>query len=322
MTCAICGALLYPAGQGGAKCMRALGRGSTTCWNHVQVNCALVRERLVDLLLQRLTDYPGAMDTLISTAYEQVEMIRSRSGHATMEVDLEIESLQAQADRLAAAIAQGGDLPALVRKSKEVDAALKRAQVRRRKADRHTPASLPASKQQLEVDPRSGLLALAATSFEFGQLMRKIIPTFQIQPVQALDCGQVHPRGLLMLDLGRLAPPTAGSLSAPPSAESIVIDLFEPPEHIRHLSRVVDLQHARRQRGEKVTLDILANHLHIGRMTVKRALGYQRLMLAAGVNEPYRILADEPLLASRWKQGHCEDPSPVATNTAGAPAVA
>jgi hypothetical protein len=300
MTCAICGSPLYPCGLGAAKCMRPLGRGDGTCWNHVQVNCAVAREKLVDMLLQRVARREGAMDVLIKTAYAQVELVRSRSGHATAEIDHEIENLQRQADRLAAAIAEGGELPSLLRRAKEVEAALKRAQSRRRVADRHVPTALPSSRQELALDPRPGLLEMAATSFEFGQLMRTIFPRFEIVPVQGLDCGQVRARAQLTLDLGKLWPRDEDP-STRPTPEEVVLDLFDPPEHIKHLQQVVATKHEREQRKQKVSLDILAHELKIGRMTVKRALGYAKLMCGAGETNPYRALVEAPASASRWK---------------------
>ena len=76
----------------------------------------------------------------------------------------------------------------------------------------------------------------------------------------------------------------------------------EPPEHIKHMQEVVSLKKIKEQHGQKSTLDILADELDIGRMTVKRALSYRRLMQAEGVTEPYRLLREPPAAASRWKR--------------------
>ncbi len=144
------------------------------------------------------------------------------------------------------------------------------------------------------------LLTLAATSYEFAELMRKIFPRFVIQPVQQLDTGFVRPRAYLTLNLAALMGSTADDQRRPP-AEEIVLDLFEPPVHIMHLESVVALQHAKKKRGEKASLTVLANELKIGRMTVKRALKYKRLIDVEGLTEPYRILREPPATASRWK---------------------
>jgi hypothetical protein len=118
--------------------------------------------------------------------------------------------------------------------------------------------------------------------------------------VQALDCGQVHARGLLTLDLSALV--TGSDIEKAPAPEVRYFDLFESPVHIKHLNAVVQLRAEKLHRNQKASLDILARALGINRMTVKRALGYQRLMEAQGLTEPYRVLMEAPKNAARWKR--------------------
>jgi hypothetical protein len=81
------------------------------------------------------------------------------------------------------------------------------------------------------------------------------------------------------------------------AAASTVLDLFEPPVHIRWLDVCVMLK----QENSTLSLKQIAARLGIGHMTVKRALGYARLMKTVEVTDPYRELQERPATASRWR---------------------
>jgi hypothetical protein len=129
--------------------------------------------------------------------------------------------------------------------------------------------------------------------------MRRVFASVVIQPVQALDSGLVRPRALLTLDLGALLPPKAQTPRPP--RETRQVDLFDPPVHIKHMSAIVALKREKIEARQKASLSVLAAALKVNRMTVKRALAYDKLMSAAGLTEPYRVLHKAPAAASRWK---------------------
>jgi hypothetical protein len=86
----------------------------------------------------------------------------------------------------------------------------------------------------------------------------------------------------------------------------VTLDLFTPPEHVRHLERCV----AARRAQPKATLQELADGLNIGKMTVYRALAYARRMTEAGLTDPYREVRERPAQVSRWKK---RDTQPIVT---------
>jgi hypothetical protein len=183
---------------------------------------------------------------------------------------------------------------------KTVEAARKVAIKNREKVRMESTAPNQAdSRDALTIDPRGALIELANTSYEFADLLRKILPRFVLQPIQALDSGQVHPRALLTLDLSCLLPTKDGVPMCQP--EDFEIDVFEAPVHIKHLAAVIEAKKATVLRGEKHTLALLAGDVGIHRMTVKRALAYHRLMEAEGLDEPFRVLSVPPPNAPRWK---------------------
>jgi len=196
---------------------------------------------------------------------------------------------------LAKAIARGGKLEGLVKESAAVDAELQAARLEKANVEsqEHETGDFQSCDDVAARLPEAMAL-LAKTSFEFADLLRRAIPSFVIHPVQDLDCPQVRPRAKLRLQLEPWTAP--GEL---PQEHSITLDLFEPPQHLKHLAACVAIKQAQ----PKASLNVIAAQLGINRMTVKRALAYHRLMQEAGVTDPFRELQDKPPKASRWKDG-------------------
>jgi hypothetical protein len=297
-TCVACQGFYYPCGADEVKCKNALKHAPGACWNHVTFSGERARVAMIDILLARTDRHPAAKRAMLDEMWDQIQRASGRSNRDRENTEREIGELRNQAERLATAIAEGGSMKSLVQKLKVIDKALKAAEKRLRQSEEDAPESkFPKSQEEFCVDPREALIELSRTSFEFGDLMRKIFPEFVIQPVQALDSGLVRPRAYLTLDLSALLPP--GTANA--AAELVVVDLFDPALHIKHLAAVVKLEEQKRQAKEKHSLNILARELKIGRMTVRRALAYRKLMAVAGLDEPYRVLSAAPAQASRWK---------------------
>ena len=187
---------------------------------------------MVDVLLARLDRHPPARQVMLDAAWEQVRHSSGRSNRDRDDAAREVADLRNQAERLANAITVGGDMGSLVQKLKVIDKALRVARKRLKQSEAEAPDGMfPASREQFHVDPRQALLELARTSFEFGDLMRKVFPAFVIHPVQALDSGQVRPRAHLTLDLAAVVP-AGGAAAERLAVEPVIVDLFDPPLHI------------------------------------------------------------------------------------------
>jgi site-specific DNA recombinase len=152
------------------------------------------------------------------------------------------------------------------------------------------------SKQDVASNLWCVLHSLAESSYEFADFLRRVFPKFEVRPVQALDSGLVRPRAWLTFRPSRLANASQTGQEAEEGFE-LVLDLFEPPVHIRHMEACL----AERQAHPKLSLKKLAARLDIGYMTVKRAFDYARRMEAEGLTEPYRELDACPAEASHWR---------------------
>ncbi len=296
-TCGICGGPMYYSGSY-LRCRNSLPRYGASCWNHVQVPVELSRRRLVSWLLTYMERAPELRSGLVVIVRRILEGTGGHHRRQRLDPAREVQTLERQAANLAAAIAEGGQLQALVQKLRATEAALEKARASQRKAQCRDEERSQA-KNNIEQELPSTLLNLASHSFEFADQLRRIFPSFVVQPVQQLDCGQMRPRGKL-----RFFPREIGVGGSTQSDGPLVVDqvpfeldLFEPPTFIRHLPACVAAKEAHPQ----LSLKGIAVSLGINHMTVKRAFDYARLMARMGTGAPYREVSTCPAEASRWK---------------------
>jgi len=121
-----------------------------------------------------------------------------------------------------------------------------------------------------------------------AEVVRGFVPRCMIVPVQSLDTGQVYPRAKLLV---------RGNMEDYDNLQELVVDLFEPPLHVRVMPDAVKL----RSQVPRPTLKQIGAALDTSYMTVKRALAYDRLMTELGVSEPFRELYAKPEKAARWR---------------------
>jgi len=297
--CAACGEPMYRYDDDQLKCKGSFkAQAEGPCWNHVQVNCQEVRDRVLSGLLGHCDQFPAFRGALADAAWAELQAREHRQERGNRVDDGEVVTLEKRAANLTRAIEMGEGLDTLVRQLAAVEGALKAA--RQRKAEKSSAAAdRPRWGSRAEVERRldAALREVARTSYEFGDLMRKVIPEFVIVPVQALDSGLVRPRARLTLRLSALAEGAGAGPNPPAGDVSMTIDLFEPAAHIRAIPDCVGAKRA----DPDLSLDKIAARTGHNRMTVKRALAYARLIEAEGSEGPYRELTKRPAAASRWR---------------------
>jgi site-specific DNA recombinase len=292
--CVWCGGLMHRCGTY-LKCQNALPEGPEVCANHVQVPFKQVRDKIIPWVLGILGQYPEYERHVIQSAWGECQRLQRRGQNTCKDVEKEIAGLKDQGKKLAKAIARLGNIPLLLEEMTAVQGALTAAEQKHARLSKAKVDDAPVFEGSADVANRLGevLDHLALTSLDFADVLRRLLPVFEIQPVQALDTGLVRPRARLTLSLAAWC--QGGE--APPES-SIEIDLFDPPEHIKHLQRCVDAKGA----DPDATYRQIAADLKIGYMTVKRALAYAKLMAKEGLTTPYRTLTAPPASASRWKK--------------------
>ena len=244
---------------------------------------------------------PEFRRALLDAAWAELEASQRRQSRTARTRDDEIAELEKRAANLAQAIGRGGPLESLVTQLTEVDRDLKDARRRRSEpaADESAGPTLT-SRADLDRHLEAALRLLAGTSFDFGDLMRRILPVFHILPVQSLINGQVRPRARFVLRLSGLQDRPAPT-SDPAARDGDVtgtIDLFDPPLYIRAIAACV----AAKQADPTMGVKRIAARTGITQMVVAQALACAERMTAEGLSEPYRELTEPPASASRWRR--------------------
>jgi hypothetical protein len=273
------------------KCQNAIPGAAKPCWNHVQVPVELTRQKIVDWLTAESVNIPCAREALVDCVWTELERLHRGTQSDSCRLDRRIGELQVAAANLAKAIAKGGELDVLVQELTAIQAQIRELGAQKeQQAEAEGRDRCRLTREQVGSQLKDQLLALLRTSYEFADTFRRLITEFRIVPVQALDTPLVRPRGKLTISFGHMRDGPGGE------AISTVIDLFEPPEHIRWLNSCIALK----AENPKYSLKRIALRVGIGHMTVKRALAYARLMTAARMTEPYLELSERPAIASRW----------------------
>lgn len=292
LTCGVCGGLLYLSGRY-LRCARSLPRNGGRCWNRIQVSRDLVRLRFIQWLLEFTAAHPDCLRPLIDLVTDFSRPITLPATDHRRDRERQIKELERQAQNLTQAIAAGGQLQSLVVRLSAIEGELSKLRKSTKSSSRRTEAKAVKKTPTREQLP-GVLLRLMAESFEFATWLRRLVPAFVVQPIEALDTPLVRPRGVLTVRTALLAQPD--SIAAGDATLSVTLDLFEPPVHIRFHSDCLAL------RAKEPTLSgrAMAERLGINAMTVKRAFDYLRRMEAAGVTEPYHVITSAPTAASRW----------------------
>jgi hypothetical protein len=282
------------------KCQNALGKGPKTCWNRVLVRISEVHAQVVPLVLQYLERVPSVRAVLVQAAWKEYQRTRVRRNRSSTAIEDRIKVLEKEKANLVQAIRQEGLLP-LVEELARVDAELVEAKGQQTSSTDEGQCGTYRSAAEIGADLEEAAFWLARTSRDFAEILRRMIPTFVVYPVQALDSGQVHPRARITVSAAGWA--TEGEEVASLQA---TLDLFDPPDQIKYVPVCVEA----RCNEPGLSLRELGARLKVNYMTVKRALAYHRLMDAEGVADPFRELTECPADASRWGKRAGRDERP------------
>lgn len=295
--CGICGSFMYPVDGKGLLCSRAL---VGDCWNRVRPREALVRHQVLASVMASAKRFSEFEPIFVREVRKELRLLQSKSiGDVTalekqlVGVELRISSIcDAIEDRRGSLRALTDRLADLERRRDDVADQIETA---RATAD-WEPAMM--SEAEIRCQLSTIIQYLAGSSHGFSDLMRRLIPVFEVYPVQALDTGQVRARAGILIRWSALTDETsetnADTDASVPVEERRIVDLFETPQHIEDGLRLVD------EGDPGGSLRRTASVLPMSKMRVKRARAYAKLMIEAGTSDPFRTLTDAPTTASRW----------------------
>jgi site-specific DNA recombinase len=309
MTCGVCGAPLYWCGNHGLKCSNIGNPAQGQCWNHIQINAKIVRRRVKDFLLAVFDDRPDEKAIFIKVVLTECERLQGRENREMNRVQADIQRLKKEQQNLVIAIRQGTEIPALVEAIQQAENYLRAANQKLTGLHEQAEASPILADEATVEDKLPDILDhLFTSSYEFSAMMRRIIPKFIVQPLQAVDSGKPVARAQITFSFAALADRSPAGEYEPRSGDfSVPMDLFAPPAHVQCLDAAVRLHEKNPAwSAEKIATAITeSTGQKIERWSVRGALKLHKIMQDMAATEPYVPITD-PSRVSRWRQknGH------------------
>jgi DNA invertase Pin-like site-specific DNA recombinase len=167
--CAVCDALLHRHGPDALQCPNAYIPRAKPCWNHVQVKCPTLRDKMLAVLIGHCERVPEFRRALADAAWAELEARQRRHSRAARSRDDEIAELQKQATNPAKAIATKGPLESLMTQLDDVERDLKDA--RRRSEPAADQADVPTLNSRADLD-RHLEAALQQFALDLGRIRR------------------------------------------------------------------------------------------------------------------------------------------------------
>ncbi|MEX0610818.1 MAG: hypothetical protein WD229_01750, partial [Pirellulales bacterium] len=235
-TCSVSGDKMYAVGKF-LRCSNSFRRRAGTCWNHVLVPIAPLRAFIVAWLVKFARTSAAFRSVLLPVIQEQLRGQDQRRQSERSLKSMKVRELETQERNLRRSIKLSEELSDEELKSLVADLTAVTAQLKEARQDAQVDESaepfFDLSDVAIMANLEQVLTHLVDTSFAMAALLRRFVPKCGIVPVQALDTGQVQPRAKLSV---------RGCMENCEQLDELVVDLFEPPVHIRLMPDAVRLR--------------------------------------------------------------------------------
>lgn len=295
-TCWYCGRKYVWGGNGITEHLMCPGSRDHACWNSIGVDGPLTVKRLVEAFTADLYVIDGVEEQFRA----MVESARRDVGGGVAErrqrLQRDQHALAREQENLAASMAEYGPSP-FIRQKLDVLTAREGELANERKALESLSAQqlqLPASTAALRAQLEAQLQKLATTSYEFADLMKKLVPEFHVYLVRLCDGGHLFPRARVRFAFDGLVD-DAKHVSGLGQIMTRVhtLDLFERPpqrEFIREAAMRLSAEGLeQREIGRHPDLPEPATQT-----AVSKALMLGKQMQASGMTTPYVLVTEPP----------------------------
>ncbi len=291
--CWYCGRRLVWGGNGVHGYLMCSGVRENCCWNSISISGAVATARVVEAItgeMYRLEGFEAQFRELLELAARDGGAVPARR---LAEMRTREEALGRQKENMLAAIAQYGPKPMFQAKIEELESEERFSVAERHALERaqNRELRLPASVGELRARLEDRFRALATDSPEFGDLVRRVVPLFQVYLVRLCDGGHLLPRARLTLNLAGDEPDArrvAGVTEL--LTRELTIDLFQPSQRERIREEAVRLAAQGLEQRE------VASRLpeRPTQTAVHRALALDEEMRSRGLSTPYVLLTEPP----------------------------
>ncbi len=291
--CWYCGRTFNWGGNGIVGHLTCSGSSNYLCWNSIHIDGRFVVDRVRAAITEVLYQLEG-FDDQFRQILEEVQLRSENNPSAQLkQIEAEVAQVAREKENLLAAIKNYGPREMIVNEieaieSRERDLARRRYLIE--KAVKK-PLLLPKSVADLRASLEAQFQPLNVESFEFGALLRQIVPEFHVYLVRLIDGGHPMPRARMKLAFSGIAADIARvPLLDEMLTRVVTVDLFEAPQRERIREASVLLEAAGRQQRQ-IAAEVPEQPTQTA---VFNALALQRKMVSLGLASPYVFLPEPP----------------------------
>jgi site-specific DNA recombinase len=296
IVCGVCGRLFYWGGHGQADRLMCSGVRSYQCWNAATFDGDLAARRLAAAVLSIAESLPDFDEVFLAKVEAATGSRRTARNESLHRLASEIDRAKLELDNVVDAIATVKFSPALSERLSEIEGRLARLQAERADLNRESDA-LPhiPSVSELKRLARQEVGRLDFDNPEFGRLMHRLAPRIEVFPHIPFGGGQIVLRAVMEVNVAALLGP-AGQALGDLIVRSATVDLFEPPQRIAHLDRLVQLC------AQGHSAKSAASELGLTATAAQRSMVLHREMQAAGVSDPYLPVLEPPVGSGKFSR--------------------
>jgi hypothetical protein len=289
--CWYCGRQCVWGGNGMRHKLMCNSARAWRCWNSFGFSGGAAAKAVATALFGALDQLDGLDEQLRAF----VEAARSDGGadlaRAWEELRRDEEAVAREEQNTRDAIAEYGPKPMFGEKLAELEGRRRDLARRRSGLERRSNAvlDLPGSVVEIRALFERKFDRLAPESYEFGDLLRQVVPELHIYHVRLLDGGHLLPRARATLNLAGIVPDARYVPGFQDALTRVVtLELCTPPQREQIRGEAVRLAAAGLQQRE------VARRLGVTQPAVTAALALDRMMRDRGLNTPYTVVFEPP----------------------------
>lgn len=280
--CKVCGRMFVFGGHGRTKHLMCSGARSYECWLGTTFESELAAKRIGQAVLEVVESLPDFDEELLAALRSEAEQAAAGNVERRRQLEQQVSKNRSETENVMTAIRNTGGNDLLYEEVRRLESERDQIGEALRELD-DAPVAV------LELPPIETIRAqivrevrdLSSTSFEFGRLIRQLIPRIEIFPVRLCDGGNVELRGRFTISLAKFVPPSCRTASVRQHlTREVVLDFFEPPQRAALLTQIVELKKTNTERQTAAALGIF-------QPVVQRAMKLHRLMAKLGITDPY-----------------------------------
>ena len=295
--CGVCGRPFVLGAHGQADRLMCTGAREYRCWNGVSLDGPLTAECVANSVfteIEALENFDAAFIEMVNAEAKKLDAGRESR---ICELDSLINQRQREIQNLVKFIRRGDDSATVREDLQGLETELR--QLRAEKIEiEQTDSQVVAipSADEIRRMARESVQNLAKESHEFARVMRSLVTDFFVFPHRCCEGNDFVLRGTARLQLAGLFPDRRQreALRAP-LARVLQLDLFEPPQRVKHREEVMSLRQdmTERQAAERLGITITA---------AQAAAALDRKMRRLGLDDPYVRLTEPPTDCRKFRR--------------------